>query len=228
MDFSTAIAGLWIIAGALSISLFFRFPRIWSNIALGFILIPCGEIILLNGSILPRLENNYILTLGHVLGMVAMLAISSGIHEYYIFTRSLDCIENRPNIVVLVIATLLGSMLFLVVNPHPDEAVRDAIRIAENTIWICLSLININLLRKIYLTLKDAPIAGAFRAFLVLFLGFLLWKGSQLYMDVYQLKQIKGLYAMHYQIMAWVHLFGGVVSSLSAVFIVLYLKKVMR
>ena len=61
-----------------------------------------------------------------------------------------------------------------------------------------------------------------------LFLGFLLCKGSQLYMDIYQLKQIKSLYAIQYQTMTWVHLLGGLVSSLSAIIIVLYLKKVLR
>ena len=56
----------------------------------------------------------------------------------------------------------------------------------ENSIWVFLSLMNLELIRKIYVAIKDSTISKGFFAFGIVFLCIFLWKGSELYLQVYQ------------------------------------------
>jgi hypothetical protein len=56
----------------------------------------------------------------------------------------------------------------------------------EHAIWAFLCLMNLELIRKIYESIKDATISRGFIAFGVVFICILLWKGSELYLQVFQ------------------------------------------
>ena len=56
----------------------------------------------------------------------------------------------------------------------------------ENSIWVFLSIINLELIRKIYAAIKDSDISKGFIAFGVVFICIFLWKGSDLYLQLYQ------------------------------------------
>ena len=55
----------------------------------------------------------------------------------------------------------------------------------ENANWVFLSLINLDMIRKIYLQIRDSSIARGFIAFGVVFACIFLWKGSELYLQVF-------------------------------------------
>ncbi|HEU0265059.1 MAG TPA: hypothetical protein VFR01_04965, partial [Geobacterales bacterium] len=55
----------------------------------------------------------------------------------------------------------------------------------ENANWVFLSLVNLDMIRKIYLQVRESPIAHGFMAFAVVFFCIFLWKGSELYLQVY-------------------------------------------
>lgn len=96
----------------------------------------------------------------------------------------------------------------------------------ENTNWVFLSLINIDLIRKIHLNIKDTPISNGFLAFMVVFACIFLWKGSQLYMDVFSLDTKQHL--INYTISHYANLVGNLLASLSVGGTFLYLGKLLR
>ncbi len=55
----------------------------------------------------------------------------------------------------------------------------------ENTTWVFLSLVNLDMVRKIYVQIRDSVIAKGFIAFGIVFIALFLWKGSELYLQVY-------------------------------------------
>jgi len=51
---------------------------------------------------------------------------------------------------------------------------------------------NLEIIRKIYYAIKDSPISKAFICFGIVFLCILLWKGSELYLQVFQWDRLWG------------------------------------
>lgn len=228
MEFQSVLAVFWLIAGGLSFYFSLGNARVWTSIAVGFFLILLGEIIPGALPFLPGLQNDYVLAMGHIVGTISILVMSHGFQEYYVFTRTLD-FEGRKTFVYLGVAGVIAaSLVFLLINPAPSEDVRRVIRIVENTNWVFLSLINIDLIRKIYQNIKDTPISNGFVAFMAVFACIFLWKGSQLYIDVYSLDLVKDTFPVRYEISYWCNMIGNFLASVTVGGTFLYLGKLLR
>jgi hypothetical protein len=226
--FQVILAIFWLIAGCVSFYFSIGNARVWTSIAVGFFLILLGEIIPGALPFLPGLGNPYVLAMGHIIGTISILVMSHGFQEYYVFTRTLDFAGSKLHVYLAVITVIAVSLVFLLINPEPDEEVRRVIRIVENTSWVFLSLINIDLIRKIHSNIKDTPISNGFVAFMVVFACIFLWKGSQLYIDVYSLDQIKDAFPIRYEISFWCKNLGNFFASIAVGSTFLYLGKLLR
>jgi len=224
--FQVVLGFFWLVAGCVSFYFSIGNARVWTSIAVGFFLILVGEIIPGALPFLPGLNNPYVLAMGHIIGTLAILIMSHGFQEYYVFTRTLDFEGSTLHVYLTVVGVIVASLVFLLINPTPDEGVLRAIRIVENTNWAFLSLINIDLIRKIHLNVKDTPISNGFLAFMVVFACIFLWKGSQLYMDVFSLDTKQHL--INYTISHYANLVGDLLASLSVGGTFLYLGKLLR
>lgn len=226
--FHVVLAFFWVIAGCVSFYFSIGNARVWTSIAVGFFLILLGEIIPGALPFLPGLNNPYVLAMGHIIGTISILVMSHGFQEYYVFTRTLDFEGNKAAVYLAVAGVVAASLVFLMINPEPDADVRRVIRIVENTNWVFLSLINIDLIRKIYINIKDTPISNGFVAFMAVFACIFLWKGSQLYIDVFSLDQIKDSYPIRYEISFWCKNAGNFLASVTVGGTFLYLGKLLR
>ncbi len=224
--FQVVLGVFWLFAGCVSFYFSLGNARVWTSIAVGFFLILVGEIIPGALPFLPGLNNPYVLAMGHIIGTLAILIMSHGFQEYYVFTRTLDFEGSKLHVYLTVVGVIVASLVFLLINPTPDEGVLRVIRIVENTNWVFLSLINIDLIRKIHLNIKDTPISNGFLAFMVVFACIFLWKGSQLYMDVFSLDTKQHL--INYTISHYANLVGDLLASLSVGGTFLYLGKLLR
>jgi hypothetical protein len=224
--FQVVLGFFWLVAGCVSFYFSIGNARVWTSIAVGFFLILVGEIIPGALPFLPGLNNPYVLAMGHIIGTLAILMMSHGFQEYYVFTRTLDFEGSKLHVYLTVVGVIVASLVFLLINPTPDEGVLRVIRIVENTNWVFLSLINIDLIRKIHLNIKDTPISNGFLAFMVVFACIFLWKGSQLYMDVFSLDTKQHL--INYTISHYANLVGNLLASLSVGGTFLYLGKLLR
>jgi hypothetical protein len=226
--FHVVLGVCWLIAGCVSFYFSIGNARVWTSIAVGFFLILVGEIIPGALPFLPGLNNPYVLAMGHIIGTLSILIMSHGFQEYYVFTRTLDFEGSKLFVYLSVIGVVATSLVFLMINPEPNDDVLRVIRIVENTNWVFLSLINIDLIRKIYINIKDTPISNGFVAFMVVFACIFLWKGSQLYIDVYSLDQIKDAFPIRYEISFWCKNLGNFFASISVGATFLYLGKLLR
>ena len=226
--FQVVLAVFWLVAGCVSFYFSIGNARVWTSIAVGFFLILLGEIIPGALPFLPGLDNPYVLAMGHIIGTISILIMSHGFQEYYVFTRTLDFEGSKLHVYLAVVGVIGASMVFLLINPTPDQDVLRVIRIVENTNWVFLSLINIDLIRKIYFNIKDTPISNGFIAFMVVFACIFLWKGSQLYIDVFNLEQLKDTFPMRYEISFWCNNLGNFFASISVGATFLYLGKLLR
>lgn len=224
--FQVVLGFFWLVAGCVSFYFSIGNARVWTSIAVGFFLILVGEIIPGALPFLPGLNNPYVLAMGHIIGTLAILMMSHGFQEYYVFTRTLDFEGSKLHVYLAVVGVIAAALVFLLINPTPDEGVLRVIRIVENTNWVFLSLINIDLIRKIHLNIKDTPISNGFLAFMVVFACIFLWKGSQLYMDVFSLDTKQHL--INYTISHYTNLVGNLLASLSVGGTFLYLGKLLR
>jgi hypothetical protein len=224
--FHVVLGVFWLIAGCVSFYFSIGNARVWTSIAVGFFLILVGEIIPGALPFLPGLNNPYVLAMGHIIGTLSILIMSHGFQEYYVFTRTLDSEGSKLHVYLAVVGVIGASLVFLLINPTPDESVLRVIRIVENTNWVFLSLINIDLIRKIYLNIKDTPISNGFVAFMVVFACIFLWKGSQLYIDVFSLETKQHL--INYTISHYTSLAGNLLASISVGGTFLYLGKLLR
>ena len=226
--FQVVLAVFWLIAGIVSFYFSIGNARVWTSIAVGFFLILLGEIIPGALPFLPGLSNPYVLAMGHIIGTLSILIMSHGFQEYYVFTRTLEFEGSKLHVYLAVVGVVGASLVFLLINPTPDAEVLRVIRIVENTNWVFLSLINIDLIRKIYFNIKDTPIGNGFAAFMVVFACIFLWKGSQLYIDVFSLDQVKDAFPIRYEISFWCKNLGNFFASISVGGTFLYLGKQLR
>ena len=227
--FQVVLAGFWLIAGVVSFYFSIGHARVWTSISVGFFLILLGEIIPGALPFLPGLDNPYVLIMGHIIGTISILVMSHGFQEYYVFTRTLEFEGNKLGVYLMSVGVIAASMLFLYANIGlVNEDVIRIVRIVENTNWVFLSLINIDLIRKIYLNIKDTPIGNGFLAFMAVFACIFLWKGSQLYIDVFSLDQFKDAFPLRYEISFWCENLGNFFASVTVGGTFLYLGKLLR
>ena len=227
--FQVVLALFWLVAGIVSFYFSIGNARVWTSIAVGFFLILLGVIIPGALPFLPGLDNPFILVMGHIIGTISILVMSHGFQEYYVFTRTLEFEGNKVAVYLAVAGVVIASMIFLYANIGLiDKDVIRIVRIVENTNWVFLSLINIDLIRKIYFNVKDTPISNGFVAFMVVFACIFIWKGSQLYIDVFSLEQVKDTFPIRYEISIWCKNFGNFFASLSVGGTFIYLSKLLR
>lgn len=228
MDWKVFQVVFWLIAGGVSFYFSIGNARVWTSISLGFFLILVGEILPEAIPFLPGAEIPYVAAMSQIVGTIAILVMSHGFQEYYVFSRTLE-LEGKKRFVYLMTAgVILASLAFILVNPAPDERTLQVIRVVNNTGWVFLSLINIDLVRKIYLNVKDSPIARGFIAFMAVFFFIFLWKGSELYIQVYALHNLAEQYPLRYGISVAVSNIGNILASLSVGATFLYLARLLR
>ncbi|MBT1073547.1 hypothetical protein [Pelotalea chapellei] len=174
---------LWGLAAAISFSFSIGNARVWTSISLGFFLIFFSQAYHMN----PWAISYYKISAFHnIIGTVAVMVITHGFLEYYVFCRTFEISGKKVIVYLSTLLLLAASGAFLFINPTPSPNTIRNIKMIENAIWVFLSLMNLELIRKIYLAIKDSTISKAFIAFGVVFLCIFLWKGAELYLQIFQ------------------------------------------
>lgn len=218
----------WVIAGLVSFYFSLGTARVWTSIAVGFFLILVGEIIPQAIPFLPGADLPQMRAMGYIVGTIAILVMSHGFQEYYVFSRTLELEGNKLYVYLTTAAVIAASLVFILINPAPGEKTLEIIRIVGLTNWVFLSLINIDLIRKIYTNVKDSPIGKGFLAFMAVFAFIFLWKGSELYIAVYDLGSVANQYAFRYQFSELVRNVGNLLASVSVGGTFFYLARLLR
>jgi len=172
---------LWLLAGLIAFYFSIDSARIWTSISLGFFLVFVSQAYVLA----PWVQHPILQAIHVIVGTIAIMVITHGFQEDYVFSRTLAVSGGKAIVYGLTAAVIVASLVFLLINPVPDESVLRNIRMIENTCWVFLSLINIDMIRKIYTQVQDSPVGRPFMAFIFVFGLIFLWKGSELYVQVY-------------------------------------------
>jgi hypothetical protein len=176
---------LWGLAGAISFYFSIGNARVWTSISIGFFLIFLSQAYGIN----PWGHYQKLTAFHHIVGTVAIMMITHGFLEYYVFCRTFEISGNKLIVYLSTLAILVASGIFLILNPLPSPNTIRNIRMVENAIWVFLCVMNIELTRKIYLAIKGSDISKGFIAFVLVFLFIFLWKGSELYLQIFQWDQ---------------------------------------
>ncbi len=230
MDWNVVQVFLWLIAGLVSFYFSIGNARVWTSISVGFFLILIGELLPNAVPFLPGAGNPQIEAMGYIVGTLSILVMSHGFQEYYVFSRTLELEGSKLYVYLTTLAVIAASLVFILINPPPDAQTLRTIRIVEHANWVFLSLINIDLIRKIYLNVKDSPIGSGFLAFMAVFACIFLWKGSELYILVYSfdIPSIMREYPTRYLVSQIVGNLGNLAASLSVGGTFLYLARLLR
>ncbi|TYO99861.1 hypothetical protein EDC39_10121 [Geothermobacter ehrlichii] len=230
MDWHIAQLVLWLIAGIVSFYFSIGNARVWTSIAVGFGLIVIGELLpqavpYLPGVGVPRIE-----AMSYIVGTISILVMSHGFQEYYVFSRTLEFEGNKAVVYLATLGVVIASVIFVFINPLPDERTLEIIRVVENSNWVFLSLINIDLIRKIYANIKDSPISKGFIAFIVVFFFIFLWRGSELYIQVYHFTDpaVGELYPFRFQLSQICSDVGNFLAGISVGGTFFYLARLLR
>lgn len=173
----------WFVAAVISFYFSYGNARLWTSVSIGFFLIFWSQAYLLN----PYASSYFRVTAVHtIIGAVSILLISHGFQEYFVFTHTLEITGSKRKIYFTTIAAILAGILFVSLNPKPSLFVLRNYRMAENTVWLFLSIVNIFVVFKIYHEIKGSPIAYGILSFAVVFFFVVVWKGSELYLQMYQ------------------------------------------
>jgi hypothetical protein len=172
----------WGLAGAISFYFSIGNARVWTSISIGFFLIFLGQAYAIN----PFIHYYKLSAFHYIIGTIAIMLITHGFLEYYVFCKTFDISGQKIFVYLSTIVILAGSGAFLIANPTPSPNVIRNFKMIENAIWVFLCVMNLEILRKIYETIKDATISRGFIAFGIVFICMFLWKSSELYLQVYQ------------------------------------------
>jgi hypothetical protein len=172
----------WGLAGAISFHFSIGNARVWTSISIGFFLIFISQAYGIN----PWGHYQKLTAFHYIVGTVAIMTITHGFLEYYVFCRTFEISGNKLVVYLSTLVVLAASAGFLLVNPTPSPNTIRNIKMVENAIWVFLSIMNIELIRKIYTAIKDSDISKGFIPFAIVFFCIFLWKGSELYLQVFQ------------------------------------------
>lgn len=178
----------WLLAGLISFAFSFGNARIWTSISMGFFLILVSQFYLLN----RLFHTPTTAAFTYITGTVAIMLITHGFLEYYVFCRTFEITGRKQTVYLTTMLLLLLSWVFLIINPEPSIFTVRNIKMVENAIWVFLTLMNLEIIRKIYYAIKDSPVAKAFICFGVVFVFIFLWKGSELYLQIFQWDRLWG------------------------------------
>jgi len=172
----------WGLAGAISFYFSIGNARVWTSISIGFFLVFIGQAYGIN----PYIHYYKLSAFHYIIGCVAAMLITHGFLEYYVFCKTFEISGQKIFVYLSSIVILAGSGAFLIINPTPSPNTIRNLKMIEHAIWAFLCIMNLEIIRKIYESIKDATISRGFIAFGVVFICILLWKGSELYLQVYQ------------------------------------------
>jgi len=218
----------WVIAGVVSFYFSLGNARVWTSIAVGFFLVLVGQVIPQTVPFLPGAGNPYVDAMAHITGTIAIMVMTHGFQEYYVFSKTLELEGRKSSVYLGTLIVVAGSVVFLLINPPPEYDTLRLIQVVGNTNWVFLSLINIDMIRKIYINVKDTPIAKGFLGFMAVFIFIFLWKGSDLYIQVYDLDFLSKLYPFRYNFSLLVSNVGNFLASITVGITFLFLAKQLR
>lgn len=175
----------WGLAGCISFYFSIGNARVWTSISIGFFLIFLSQAYGIN----PWGHYQKLTAFHHIVGTVAIMMITHGFLEYYVFCRTFEISGNKLVVYLSTIAILAASGAFLIINPTPSPGTIRNIKMVENAIWVFLCVMNFELVRKIYLAIRDSDISKGFIAFGFVFIFIFLWRGSELYLQIFQWDQ---------------------------------------
>jgi hypothetical protein len=170
------------------------------------------------------------------------MLITHGFLEYYVFCKTFEISGQKIFVYLSTLVILAGSGAFLIINPTPSPNTIRNMKIIENAIWLFLCVMNLEIIRKIYEAIKDATISRGFIAFGIVFICIFLWKGSELYLQVFQwdkdwqdiiaVMSDEGsdidLYPLRVAFSETVNRYAGLLSSLSVGGTFMYLYRLLR
>lgn len=203
----------WFLAGGISFYFSIGNARVWTSISIGFFLIFISQAYLLA----PWADYTGLAAIHYIIGTIAIMVMTHGFQEYYVFSRTLEIEGSKISVYVGTLAVILASAAFIFINPDPPYTVLRNIKMIENASWVFLSIINLDMIRKIYLQIRDSVIAKGFVAFGIVFVFIFLWKGSELYLQVFCWDQDWHIFAVNNQIADTVDLFAGRIQFSQAV-----------
>ncbi len=173
----------WFFAAAVSFYFSLGIARIWTSISVGFFLIFWSQAYMLN----PYAQTyNKVEALHYVIGAIAIMVISQGFQEYYIFTRTLEISGGKKLVYLSTIGAIAVATVLIILNPKPSLNSLRNYKIMANSIWFFLSIINMYMVWKIFNELRDSFVAKGIICFVAVFFFIFLWKGSELYLQIYQ------------------------------------------
>jgi len=172
----------WFLASVISFYFSIGNARVWTSIGTGFFLIFLSQAYELN----PFTFYAKMGPLHNLVGAISIILIAHGFLEYYIFSRTLEITGSKKAVYLATVVMIALAAAFIIINPTPSANTARNLKMIENTIWVILSLFIIDLIRKIYEVVKDSVIGKGFVAFGIVFVMILLWKGSELYLQIYQ------------------------------------------
>ncbi|HIJ87704.1 MAG TPA: hypothetical protein HPP97_08480 [Desulfuromonadales bacterium] len=175
----------WGLAGAISFYFSIGNARVWTSISIGFFLIFVSQAYGIN----PWSHYHKLTAFHYIVGTMAIMTITHGFLEYYVFCRTFEISGNKLIVYLITIGFLAASAVFLLINPTPSPNTIRNIKMVENAIWVFLSIINIELIRKIYSSIRDSDISKGFIAFGIVFICIFVWRGTDLYLQVFQWDQ---------------------------------------
>lgn len=173
----------WLIAASISLYFSMNNARIWTSIGIGFFLLFWSQSFQLN----PWHETFTIMIAIHfTIGTISILMVSHGIQEYYLFTRTLEITGSKKTIYLGTLLMILVAILLISINPKPSLYVLRNYRMMNNIVWTFLCILNIYYVVKIYMEMKDSPIANGIICLGMVFVFALIWKASGMYLMMYQ------------------------------------------
>lgn len=172
----------WGVAGAISFYFSIGNARVWTSISIGFFLIFLSQAYGIN----PWGQYQKLTAFHYAVGIVAIMTITHGFLEYYVFCRTFEISGNKLVVYLSTMAILLIAGVFLLINPVPSPNTIRNFKIVENAIWVILCIMNLEVIRKIYTAIKGSDISNGFIAFGIVFICIFVWRGSDLYLQIFQ------------------------------------------
>lgn len=172
----------WGLAGAISFYFSIGNARVWTSISIGFFLIFLSQAYGIN----PWGHYQKLTAFHYIVGVLAIMIITHGFLEYYVFCRTFEISGNKLVVYLGTVGILLLSSVFLLINPVPSPNSIRNLKMVENAIWVILCIMNLEVVRKIYTAIKGSDISRGFIAFGIVFICILFWRGSDLYLQIFQ------------------------------------------
>ena len=172
----------WGVAGAISFYFSIGNARVWTSISIGFFLIFLSQAYGIN----PWGHYQKLTAFHYIVGTVAIMTITHGFLEYYVFCRTFEISGNKLVVYLSTVSILLVAGGFLIINPTPSPNTIRNFKMVENAIWVILCIMNLEVVRKIYSAIKGSDISNGFIAFGIVFVCIFIWRGSDLYLQIFQ------------------------------------------